>query len=395
MTVVNAPDAARAPWLLISGGFHDRGGQDKAASALADYLLARGHALHLVSHEIAEHYRGHSAVTVHEVARPLGSCFLGDMALSRRGRRVARDLALRSPASRVVACGGNCPWHDINWVHSVHHAWPCCDAGAPLWFRVKNRLTKGVCRWRERRAIRSARLIITNSERTRRDVQRCLGLDGERIHAVPLGTDPAWMPAERSERDSARDELKLPAETPVVLFVGALSHDHNKGLDTLLAAWQSLCANPDWDAVLLVAGAGNALGAWQARVARSPIAGRVRWLGYTDRIFDLLAAADLLVSPVRYEAYGLNVQEALCRGVPAMVTATAGVAERYPPELADLLLTDPNDVGNLIQKLRHWRPRRDEWRRRVLPLSASLRGYTWEMMAGRLVALAEEFAPAP
>ena len=52
----------------------------------------------------------------------------------------------------------------------------------------------------------------------------------------------------------------------------------------------------------------------------------------------LLAAADLLVSPVRYEAYGLNVHEALCRGAAVMVTRTAGVVERFDHDLEPSLL---------------------------------------------------------
>ena len=35
----------------------------------------------------------------------------------------------------------------------------------------------------------------------------------------------------------------------------------------------------------------------------------------------VIAAADVLVHPARYEAYGLGVHEALCRGLPAIVSA--------------------------------------------------------------------------
>ena len=48
---------------------------------------------------------------------------------------------------------------------------------------------------------------------------------------------------------------------------------------------------------------------------------------------NLLRAADCLVAPTRYEAYGLGVHEALCCGLPGIVSADAGVAERYSPEL--------------------------------------------------------------
>ena len=78
-------------------------------------------------------------------------------------------------------------------------------------------------------------------------------------------------------------------------------------------------------------------------------------LGHTDRVHDVLAASDLLVSPVRYEPYGLNVQEALCCGIPAMVSATAGVAERYTADLRDLLIPEPTDVDGLVARMLGWR----------------------------------------
>ena len=59
-------------------------------------------------------------------------------------------------------------------------------------------------------------------------------------------------------------------------------------------------------------------------------------LGYCRDVVDLMAAADLLVHPARYEAYGLAVHEALCCGVPVIVSSAAGIAERMPANLADL-----------------------------------------------------------
>jgi len=133
---------------------------------------------------------------------------------------------------------------------------------------------------------------------------------------------------------------------------------------------------------------------WKDVVARSGLDGRVRMLGFTTRIPDLLAAADLLVSPVRYESYGLNVQEAICCGVPAMVSASAGVAERYPAELDDLLIPDPEDANDLGQRLLRWRADMVGVSRRLRPLEQKLRSYTWRDMAERIVGIVDESAAA-
>src|SRR5439155_20974412 len=123
-------------------------------------------------------------------------------------------------------------------------------------------------------------------------------------------------------------------------------------------------------------------------VAQSDFRDRVRFLGFTDRVPQLLAAADLLVRPVRYESYGLNVQEALCRGVPAIVSQGAGVAERYPSELQDLLLPNPEDVDDLARRMLMWRSGLNYWRERVSRFSAELRAYSWQDMAARFYSLA-------
>ncbi|HLZ98150.1 MAG TPA: glycosyltransferase family 4 protein, partial [Steroidobacteraceae bacterium] len=133
---------------------------------------------------------------------------------------------------------------------------------------------------------------------------------------------------------------------------------------------------------------------WQAAVANSPLAARVRFVGHIANVADLLAAGDLLVSPVRYESYGLNVQEAICCGVPAIVSACAGVAERYPATLADLLLRDPEDAGELAARVLAWRADSEGWRHKLKPLTQMLRAYSWDDMAERIVTLTSEYRTA-
>lgn len=375
------------PWVLVSGGFHGRGGMDRANAALAAHLLDRGHRVHLVAHDVDPTLSSRPGVTVDRVARPAGSFLAGELLLGRRGRAVARRVTAGQPGARVVVNGGCCRWPDVNWVHCLHAAWPCRDEGAPAWFKAKNRLMKAMARWRERRALAAARVVIANSEKTRRDLIRRLGVPASRVYTVHLGSDPSSGPATPDERAAARRWLGVAPERRVVVFVGALSHDNNKGLDTLLAAWRRLCSKPDWDADLIVAGGGNALRRWRERVAGAGLAGRVRMPGFTERVSELLAAADLLVSPVRYEAYGLNVHEAICRGVPALVSAAAGVAELYPPELGEMLLPDAEDGDDLAARLLRWRGGVDEWKGRFAPLSRALRERTWERMAEQFVAV--------
>ena len=373
--------------MIVSAGFHFRGGQAKAVAALADYLARTSHPVHLVGHEFDVRLATMPHVTVHRVARPLRTDAFGNVLLAHAGRAVARRVTALEPQTRIVVNGGNCAGGDLNWVHYLHAAFTPQLVRAPSWFRLKERAVGAWYRQREARAIRSARLVLTNSERTTSDVVRCLGVPDARVKTVYYGADPAWSPPGAEERRRARHAFGLSPDRPTAAFVGGFGYDNRKGFDTLLSAWEIVCRDPDWDADLVLAGGGKAADDVARLLHQRGLSHCVRLLGFTDRVFDLLAAVDLLVSPVRYEPYGLNVQEAIGRGVPAIVSAVAGVAEEYPPELKDAVLSDSDDPAELAVKLRAWRTDRAGWKERFRPLSERLRSRTWDDMARDIVAL--------
>ena len=323
-------------------------------------------------------------IRVHRVARPWGKQMLGMPLLARAGRRQARRLAPRG--ARVVVNGGNCAWGDVKWVHYVHAAWRPRHEGSHA------RRAKGwlLHRWAladERARLRQARVVIANSERTRADLVERLGIADARVHTVYYGTDPArFRPPSAAERAEARARLGWDDARPAVAFVGALG-DTRKGFDTLFEAWRRLARDPGWDARLVVLGRGAALDGWRA--AAAPRRDSIEFLGFRADVPLVLRGCDALVSPTRYEPYGLAVHEALCRGLPALVTRTAGVAERYPPALHDWLLPDPDDAGDLADRLRRWRARPETGREALKALSDQLRAFTWDDMAEQIVALAE------
>ncbi|MEE9212255.1 MAG: glycosyltransferase family 4 protein, partial [Phycisphaeraceae bacterium] len=360
-----------------------------ANAALARYLGDRNVNLHLVAHQVDPEFLNRPNIAVHLVPRSFGSDALGAWPLARRGRKVARDVMARWRDPHVLVNGGNCSWPDVNWVHFVHHAWTCVDRTGPAWVKAKDRMVNAWGRRQERRAMQCARLVIANSDRTRRDVIERVGIEPGRLLTIHLGSDPGWRPPTAAERTAARARVGAAADRPLAVFVGALGSDQRKGFDTLWTAWRRLCAGSDWDVDLVVAGGGRTLRDWRQHAEWAGLAHRTRFLGFTDRVFDLLAAADVLVSPVRYEAYGLNVQEAICRGVPALVSADAGIADRYPPSLADMILPDPNDAQDLAARMIRWRSDIDGWKRRIAPLSDAFRRYTWADMAATIVAAIE------
>jgi glycosyltransferase involved in cell wall biosynthesis len=373
-------------YLLLTGDFVKTGGMDRANFALADYLARQGNQVHLVAYRVATDLLNYPNVVFHRVPKFLNSYLLSSPLLDRSGRYLAKLLGV--DRTRVLVNGGNCQWGDINWVHYVHAAYkPEIRSG--LLGKLKAKMTYQSTLAAEKKALNLANIIIVNSERTKLDIISRLDIKPERIQTVYYGIDPTiFYPASAQERVQLRQKLGWPQDKPIIVFIGALG-DRRKGFDTLFNAWQQLCADPSWDGNLVAIGTGAELPLWQQRTAQASLESRIQFLGFRSDVPDILRAANCLVAPTRYEAYGLGVHEALCCGLPAIISGDAGVAERYPETLQDLLMSNPDDVEDLVLKLRKWRSHQDDYKRLVFSLSQELRNYTWDDMAKNILAAIE------
>lgn len=378
-----------APWLLVAGDLTPLGGMDAANHALARYLAQRGEEVHVVAHRAWPDLLAMPSLVWHDVWRPFGRHLLGGPFLSRAGRRIAGRL--RTRGARTVVNGGNCRVAGANWVHYVHAAYTP-EVAAGTGHRVKARWTHQRDLAAERSALLAASVVVCNSRRTARDVIERVGVPESRVTVVYYGTDPERFPlVTDTERAEARAWLGRPALRPLVGFVGALG-DRRKAFDTLFAAWASLCRRTDWDADLVVVGAGAERQAWTARARAAGMSDRMLFLGFRSDVPRVLAALDALVHPARYEAYGLSAHEAICRGLPTLVTASAGVAERYPDGLRELLITDPDDARELAERLLAWRANGARCRASSLEFATALRARTWDAMARDIVTAVERAA---
>ncbi|MCP9494503.1 MAG: glycosyltransferase family 4 protein [Pyrinomonadaceae bacterium MAG19_C2-C3] len=369
-------------YLIVSGDFVQTGGMDIANFALASYLAEQGNEVHLVAHHVDSALLNKPNVTFHRVPKPAKSYLLGEPLLDRAGRYWAAKISARG--GRVIVNGGNCLWGDVNWVHYVHAAYTPHVAGN-IWRQFKTPLAHRRFLAHERRAIKGARLIIANSERTKRDIVEHFDVPAERVNTIYYGIDPErFRPASIEERRAARRMLGWKVDGITAVFIGALG-DSRKGFDTLFEAWQRLCADPTWDVDLIVVGTGAKLSAWQMRAAQHNL--RIQFLGFRRDVPTILAASDALIAPTRYEAYGLSVQEALCCGLPSIVTSSAGVVENYPKALSSLLLDEAKSVEKLTEMLRQLHDNYMQLKSCTVKLSEELRRYSWTEMARRASAL--------
>ncbi|MGG6265137.1 glycosyltransferase family 4 protein [Leptolyngbya sp. AN03gr2] len=369
------------PFLLVAGDFIKTGGMDRANYALADYLVRQGAEVHLVSRRVEPELQ-QSAIW-HRVPKVANSNFLSDFLLDRVGQYWARQISQRG--GRVFVNGGNCNWADVNWVHYVHAAYQP-ESKISLLQRAKVAVTHSHFRRTEQRNLRRAKLVIANSERTKADLVECNLAAQSKIRSIYYGIDPeTFYPATIEEVRSLRQRLNLPLDCSIAVFIGALS-DRRKGFDVLFEAWRHLCQDPAWNVQLFVIGQGAEVPIWKQRLSETGLVDRIQFLGFRSDVPDLLRASDCLIAPTRYEAYGLGVHEALCCGIPAIVTETAGVAERYPAALSRLLLSDGSDVFELVKAMYHWRSHQQHYQFLVQSQVAPvLRSRSWDQMAQQIV----------
>ena len=363
-------------WLLATGDFAAHGGMDRANHALAAWLAANDGDVHLVAHRVDADLASLSGVHVHLVPRPFGAHLVGAPLLRGAAARMTREM----PAgTRILMNGGNGACGVATWIHYLHAAY-VPDVAVSLRTRVSASAGRRYYLRREAAALRAAPLVICNSRRTAADVQRHYGVAAAKTTVVYYGIDgTAFAPVSARERQEAKQALGIEPDRPLAIFIGALG-DRRKGFDLLFDAWRMLAARGGWDATLLVAGAGVERDAWAERARAEGLRG-VHVLGFRTDVARLLAAADVLVHPARYEAYGLGVHEAICRGVPAIVSAAAGVAERFPSALAPLLLPEGATAEDVASALTRWSARPGDWRAAVGELSAALRARSWDDMA--------------
>lgn len=365
-----------ADWMIAAADFVRTGGMDIANWHLARFLAQSG-PVELMSHRVEDELARLNNVTATIVKRPFGMNMIGERYLQRDATKRSRQVLSRG--GHVVANGGNCRTADINWVHYVHAAFTPITVGSTI-RQLKTRYYHKRCIIAEKKAFEAARVIVCNSKLTARQVIENCNIPEEKTRIVYYGSNPDILkPISECERHEARALLQWDVR-PRAVFVGALG-DRRKGFDVLYTAWQMLSKDAGWDANLAVIGRGAELDAWKQRAKDHGMENRIEFLGFRSDVPKILAACDVMVHPARYEAYGLGVHEAVARGLPAIISARAGVSERIADVLGELALNDPEDATLLAERLRVWRSKLDYFREMTAPVASAIRHYTWDDMA--------------
>jgi glycosyltransferase involved in cell wall biosynthesis len=327
---------------LVYRHFNTTGSLPRFHVELVRGLSRRGHEVHVFSTAGTTDERLAPAAVFHDVpvvtvapgrfvARELGSFAWNAARMLERGSFDA--IHTRHPSTWIA---------DVLHVHGVfrarHHEGTGRTRFLASQLRHPGNLSRTLIEWRAIRSSRVARFHV-DSQLVCDDLERYYRVDPGQITVLPPGVNlDEFRPG---DRETARRELRLP-DGFLVLFCG---HDFGrKGLDRLIDAIALMREG----AHLVVVGGGDA----------APYMTRARRLG-VDAVFlgsrsdPALAyqAADVFVLPTRVDMWGVTVVEAMACGLPAIVTANAGVATAVREGTTGFVLRDAFDVKELAALL--------------------------------------------
>jgi glycosyltransferase involved in cell wall biosynthesis len=315
------------------------GGPVVAARELVRRLVARGHEVDVVTTTILDLESRptiHSSsglvdgATVHYLATPVRYRWMGitptlPFALERLIRPdVAHVFGFRDPVTTGTA------------------AW-CAVRGIPYIFeplgmfqpRLRKVLLKRALDATLYRGVaRGAAAVVVASERERDGVLAC-GVPAENVHVRGNGfPEPDATPA----NGGLREQLSIPAEAPLVLYVGRIAS--GKGIDHLLAAMRELP-----DAHLVIAGPDDRHGV-------STDGDRVHTLPMSEEPpRHLYPQADVFVLASAGESFGMVAAEAAAAGTPVIVSDRCGIAGFFEDGEALVVPYDRDAVVGAIRRI--------------------------------------------
>ena len=268
----------------------------------------------------------------------------------------------------------------------IHHVWPAADrylsmiaraAGVPHVVVTEHIMGESHSRGQQalkRDELKNADAVTAVTGAIVDTLMRDYGIERSLVRVIPNGAD---LPDEEEETGLARRWRERFLATPLKpLWVVAGRLEEQKGHDILFDALASLVRS-GLDFTLVVAGEGTRRAWLEQRAVSLGLTPRVQFVGQLDDVGGLLAAADGVILPSRWEGLPLVLLEAMVRGRPIVATAVGGVADALEDGVTGTLVP-PNDVGALAAALEHLHRRADRaWRLGEAAADVARERYSW------------------
>lgn len=279
--------------------------------------------------------------------------------------RKARADVLFAPAYTAPFL---CPVPFVLMVHDVSFA------AHPEWFAWREGLRR---RLLTRASAKRAARVLTQSDFTKREAVRYLGLDQSRVDVIYLGTTTLERPPAPSHpRILAPDRRE-----PLVLYVGSLFN--RRHITELIDGFIRLAARHP-SARLEIVGDNRTMPVVDVDsvIAQSGMADRIRARQYVSdaELSSLYTRASAFAFLSEYEGFGLTPLEAMAAGIPVVVLDTEIAREIYGPAAEYVARPDPELIAAALERVLV----SDADRKRLIDAGAVQVGrYSWDECARR------------
>ena len=201
----------------------------------------------------------------------------------------------------------------------------------------------------EKTCLETVDRVVATSPQEKEHMRSLVSTQGL-IDIIPCGTDIERLGA--IERPAARQQLNIPVDAKIVLYVGRF--DRRKGIETLVRAIAKSSLRGNSNLQLIIAG-GYRLGASDG-IEYDRIRGIVKELGleaitsFPGRLTEsdlpmYYAAADVCVVPSHYEPFGLVAIEAMACRTPVVASDVGGLKFTVVPEVNGLLVPPQDETA--------------------------------------------------
>lgn len=264
----------------------------------------------------------------------------------------------------------------------------------PEWYRWRAGLRR---RWLTRVAARRARLVLTDSEFSKREIVERLAVSPDRIRVIRLGVGrprpSSSLGADPSTSLSTGATQARPTRAerePVVLYVGSLFN--RRRLPDLLKAFSALTrTHPEVRLEIVGEDRTYPHEDLAGLAARLGIQKQVSLRSYVrdDELTRLYGRASVFAWLSEYEGFGLTPLEALAAGVPIVVLDTPVARELYGDAA---VYVQRGDVHETAAALALMMSDADARQRALDRAAVVLRGFSWTDAARRTLEAIEDSA---
>jgi glycosyltransferase involved in cell wall biosynthesis len=199
---------------------------------------------------------------------------------------------------------------------------------------------------------RAADRVITDSEASKADIVKYLGIAPEEVTAIHLAAGPEYTPEANFLVETAtREKYSLPES--YVLYLGG--YEIHKNVETLLEAYTYVTQALGQEHPLVLAGkkpsrASSRFPNYDAIIDQLGLAESVIWAGYIDEADKpaVYRGASTFVFLSRNEGFGLPPLEAMACGVPVVSSNTSSLPEVIGEAGFGLDPDDARQIGGSI-----------------------------------------------